>query len=1452
MKRKRSKRFLQWAISSILTVTMIIGGLSILPAKEAAAAKATLTVDMTDKTGDILHGAAGFLYGVSNEDVPTTNTMVPLKPKVLATKGALGTEHPYGDALDVAKTFLESGGQQVQMYNSNYYGVFGVTAKYTDYAEVLETIIAPAVLEWKEAWKADHGTPEAPYDNIGAQINIDEAIVYIPINEGTPINGANFNVAWKAYYDAIKKADPNAWIAGPNSDGYGTQFGTISHQSHFQYCIDNDCMPDVITWHELQRSDLRDMKDHMNDFRNLWDSLNWGSKTPQEMPQIVINEYAEMIDCGVPGRLVNWIARLEDEKLYGCLPFWHQANNLNDLTADANEGNGAWWVYKWYGDMSGQTLGVETNTNYDALYGVASIDDNKQVSTILTGGVDGEADIILKDIDRTATFEDAAQVHVEVQSTNFTGFHGAQQKIPTEFEGVYPVDSDGSVTVPLTNMKFSTAYRIVVTKAAADEMVEEPFVMAYRNIYEAENAILENGAVLKGQMDSDLYPEYYFSGGRAVRMPQNASLTYTIDIPTDGKYRLEYIYGNGEGSDRNNMDTHKPVNLVQSYSLDGGGAEDVTMKSTLLQNMSGMNVQYADMKAGRHKIKITTIDPGSIIHDVLNVYWAGAYKDSVPAEDLIYEAEQSDFNMLKGFTDTTVKTETALAGYSGNGYVKGLSRRPVTEGGGIRWNVILEESGLYNVTLHYQSKEAGTANIYIGNTALTLDHLVKKINVTNTNGKWYDAAATVYLQKGINIIDLDATKDIELDYMRVQEIPEELLTGSAASAVIDAVDCIPQGSGIQTRESAGSSGGSYVVGIRGSENAVFENDGYLEIEYNAPSAGVYQMQVFQSNDEICGSHSYNTKIIDKYASFEVNGDTQNAKRYFFINSFSNDTFKEKSIPLYLKAGKNIIKVYNDDSWHVLWGGSKNTPGTNELVNYTPNFDQFIITPEALPEPVVLPVEYGIHITTTAGGYVSVDKNKVGRYGTFNLKLTPEKGIYSILVNGVPVEATENKNGTYSLKIENVQKDIEVVARFMESEGGSGPVVPSSDLKSLQITPLIATYVAGTEIDPDGQTIMAQYEDGTEKEITVFDCDVNGFDTRTTGQKTVTLSYVDNGISKSGSFTITVAAAALDSIRVDQLPTKTAYQKGDKFDYEGVLIKAAYTNRPEKIIIPEECRFSGFDSTSPGDKTITVSYTESSVTKTCSFTVRILGEVTRYSVTLNANGGKIGNVTQQSILLEAGKAIGTVINPLPTPTRTGYNFKGWFTTSAGTGGTKVTTSTIVNGNMTVHARWAEKTVKSVNLNKKKLTLGVKEKFQLKANVLPSDAANKTLKWKSSSTKNVTVTGKGKVTAKKAGTATITATANNRKKITCKVTVKAAPKKISLNAETKIIKKGKVFKIKVKLPKNTASNKITYQSSNKSVATVSASGKVKALKKGTVTITVKTFNGKKAKLKVTVNG
>lgn len=81
----------------------------------------------------------------------------------------------------------------------------------------------------------------------------------------------------------------------------------------------------------------------------------------------------------------------------------------------------------------------------------------------------------------------------------------------------------------------------------------------------------------------------------------------------------------------------------------------------------------------------------------------------------------------------------------------------------------------------------------------------------------------------------------------------------------------------------------------------------------------------------------------------------------------------------------------------------------------------------------------------------------------------------------------------------------------------------------------------------------------------------------------------------------------------------------------------------------------------------------------------------YPVTFNPNGGR---VSQASKVVTIGKTYGT----LPTPTRTGYRFDGWYTKEIG--GTKVTETTYVGTNppATLYAHWtAKKYLVTLNAN-----------------------------------------------------------------------------------------------------------------------------------------------------------
>ncbi len=146
-----------------------------------------------------------------------------------------------------------------------------------------------------------------------------------------------------------------------------------------------------------------------------------------------------------------------------------------------------------------------------------------------------------------------------------------------------------------------------------------------------------------------------------------------------------------------------------------------------------------------------------------------------------------------------------------------------------------------------------------------------------------------------------------------------------------------------------------------------------------------------------------------------------------------------------------------------------------------------------------------------------------------------------------------------------------------------------------------------------------------------------------------------------------------------------------------------------------------------------------------------------------------------------------------------------------------------------------TVKARKLNAGKKTLYNGDSYTLKYTGGSGD-----ITWKSSDTKIATVSAKGKVTAKSAGKATITATRNG-KKISCVITVK----NLKLSATKFTIYTGDSKTLTL----TGAFDTVTWSSSNKSVATVNASGKVTAKKAGTVTVTA-THNKISYKCTVTV--
>ena len=129
--------------------------------------------------------------------------------------------------------------------------------------------------------------------------------------------------------------------------------------------------------------------------------------------------------------------------------------------------------------------------------------------------------------------------------------------------------------------------------------------------------------------------------------------------------------------------------------------------------------------------------------------------------------------------------------------------------------------------------------------------------------------------------------------------------------------------------------------------------------------------------------------------------------------------------------------------------------------------------------------------------------------------------------------------------------------------------------------------------------------------------------------------------------------------------------------------------------------------------------------------------------------------------------------------------------------------------------------------------------------------KLVRWYSSNANVATVNG-GRVKAVAEGSCTIYAVANNGVRTSIKVKVTYGPTKVAFKKSSYSVKQGKTLKLasKIKLTPSGATSAYTWTSSDPSIATVSAKGVVKGVKKGTVTISVTTANGKTAEVIIRV--
>ncbi len=193
---------------------------------------------------------------------------------------------------------------------------------------------------------------------------------------------------------------------------------------------------------------------------------------------------------------------------------------------------------------------------------------------------------------------------------------------------------------------------------------------------------------------------------------------------------------------------------------------------------------------------------------------------------------------------------------------------------------------------------------------------------------------------------------------------------------------------------------------------------------------------------------------------------------------------------------------------------------------------------------------------------------------------------------------------------------------------------------------------------------------------------------------------------------------------------------------GVISLTAISSGGTVYVIPKyDCTINYINGMHPGAYTVTVS----------ALAINIVEPF--FEISFDANGGDIDTTSKD---VEYDQYIGT----LPTPTRDGYTFDGWYT--AVEGGSKFTASSkfTYKSDLTLYAHWKSEKIEvtGVTLNEKEISMNVGEHHLLLPTILPQNATDNSVVWSSSNEEVVTVDN-GILTAISTGYATITAKTND---------------------------------------------------------------------------------------------
>ncbi|WP_084102178.1 LamG-like jellyroll fold domain-containing protein [Demequina sp. NBRC 110051] len=856
-----------YAQSGEFTVTGIAAGETVTAT--VLVNRGEVRVDLGTDTGEFMGGASGLLYGLYGDGMPTKNLIEGMNIRTVATKAQDGAQHPGSDALEILPMLADSTDGDVYLRVTDWYRGFPYQwpdsespnatkeERLASYREVLNTqldMIEDVPEEYRDNLVIE------PYNEPGG--NMFGTGTWSLTGTSWLSDPTDYFAAWDETYRTIKARFPDMRVAGPGAIELWPQIeGWLAHT------VQEGTVPDIVTWHELTHPQA--IRESVEEFRG-WEADVFAGTAWEgtELP-LNINEYAFNYHTSVPGQMIQWISAIEDSKVDAMIAFWNINGNLSDSAVQSNRGNGQWWLYHAYSQMTGHTVQVtppNPGENY-TLQGVATLDEDIQQARAIIGGGEGAAPVDFVDVPES--FGDS--VRVWVKEIDWTGQLGDSAQPAVLAERVLPV-TDATATVEfgsewLPELTESSAYEIIVTPAG--NATDGAPSAAWEASYEAEDASYTGEPrFLNGPEGSPSdVAKFYTSGGYNIgglRTDSDLELTFDVAVPEDGEYDLS-VFSSTLNSFASVAD-QGPTNIF--VRVDGGDEQEIHLPLAYKWVVWDHADTTVNLSAGEHTITLAAQSLDGARHTQGDALIDRIVLATTAAADAVdtYEGELAESSASRAY---------GAAG-SGSGVVT------LTDGGQATFWVYGDHDGEHQLEVAADAGASGAVAIN-GYDVLDLSRATQ---------------AAVHLAGGINKVVVTGPAVVDS------------LTIGASQGLLDTVeyqaeDATVTGSATVVDLSL-AEGGQAVSGIGGDPG----NANTLTFDVQADKAGQHAVVVRFSNPEQAPASHYNPNPMVRYARISVNGADE--ERYAFVPTFHENNFWERTLVLDLDKGVNTIALRGEE------------------------------------------------------------------------------------------------------------------------------------------------------------------------------------------------------------------------------------------------------------------------------------------------------------------------------------------------------------------------------------------------------------------------------------------------------------------------------------------------------------------------------------------------------------